>query len=164
MRGGFGRPCGPSRRQFVPSLLPGIASGYALDAATGTGVAISEWLRLVALMAVPLPGYAKSLGPGDTGYMHEELHGVYRTFFGGKCPCTVGECRPTVIRPSAARGSGMDVLVDGVWYPVPEDAIKLRHGIPSELLQFPAHVCARQHYDSGKPTPVIECVVYNGAI
>jgi hypothetical protein len=58
----------------------------------------------------------------------------------------------------------MEVLVDGVWYAVSKDAVILRKGLPPELLPFAAHVCARKHWTSGVPTPVIECVVYNGGV
>jgi hypothetical protein len=108
---------------------------------------------------------AGKLGPGDQGYRHEELHELYQGFFQGKCPCSIGECRPTMVRPNAAvPDTAMEVLIDGSWYPVPKDAVKLRENIPIQLLTYPAHVCARRYYLSGRLAPLIECVIYNGAI
>lgn len=124
-----------------------------------------------AIMALSiLPAYSQDhattrLGLGDQGFDHEYLHKFYQEFFQGKCPCSTGECRPTIVRPNATvPDTAMEVLIDRSWYPVPKDAVKLRNNMPAELLQYSAHVCARQFYRNGKLTPVIECVVYNGAI
>jgi len=85
--------------------------------------------------------------------------GFIKRFSAASVPAPSASVVPQLSDQASPAGVAWTVLVDGAWCPVPEDAIKLRHDIPSELLQFPAHVCARQHYDSGKPTPVIECVV-----
>lgn len=86
-------------------------------------------------------------------------------FAAGQCPCSIGECRPTLVRANpAVTDTGMEVLIDRNWYPVPKKALQLRTGMPIELLEYPAHVCARKYYYSGILRPIIECVVFNGAI
>jgi hypothetical protein len=123
---------------------------------------------VITLLFLP-PAYSQDdpsprLGPGDQGFDHKYLHKYYQEFFHGDCPCSVGECRPTLVRPNASvPDTAMEVLIDHVWYPVPKDALKLRNDIPPELLPFAAHVCARRFYRNGELKPVIECVVYNGA-
>lgn len=123
-------------------------------------------IALGGLLSLPLLVHAEEpKGPGDRGYRHEELHDYYQSYFKGKCPCADGECRPTIVRPNAAvPGTGMEVLIDGQWFAVPEKVLQTRINIPPELLVYPAHVCARPTWVDGAYVPMIECVVFNGAI
>jgi hypothetical protein len=119
---------------------------------------------ILTALFIPARAFSETLGLGDEGYEHPELHETYQKFFQGKCPCSVGECRPTKVRPNAAvADTGMEVLIDRQWYPVPKDALQLRTDMPAELLEYPAHVCARRTYVQGVLQPAIECVVFNGA-
>lgn len=119
---------------------------------------------ILSSLFIPVAAFAETLGLGDEGFEHPALHDLYQKFFHGKCPCSIGECRPTKLRPNAAvPDTGMEVLIDRVWYPVPKNALQLRTDIPPELLEYPAHVCARKTYSEGALMPTIECVVFNGA-
>ncbi len=130
------------------------------------GVAILLVCLLALPSATPHETNTKELRLGDTGYNHDGLHDVYGRYFKGQCPCSIGECRPTEVRANEkVPDTGMEVLVDRAWYPVPKDAVKFRTGIPVELLEYPAHVCARKAPTSGgEDRMIIECLIYNGAI
>lgn len=100
----------------------------------------------------------RKLGPGDKGYKHFELHEAYQKLYSsGKCNCKTGECRPTKYRLNAKSSSGADVLVDGVWYPAPIEALRPPKAVPEELWRDDAHVCAFITQQG----MVIECVIIN---
>ncbi|HVU75333.1 MAG TPA: hypothetical protein VHD38_00635 [Candidatus Paceibacterota bacterium] len=96
------------------------------------------------------------------GFMHCELHPYYQIVFPKwGCNCSTGECRPTdfkLVEPSAECPEGVMIMVDGVYCPVPRDALhKEKATIPAALLQWPAHVCCL----STPPDPKITCAWIN---
>lgn len=87
------------------------------------------------------------LGPGDFGFHHHENHDWYKDLTAPKtgwscCNGTsedssvVGDCRPT---KAYKVGDTWMALIDGEWYPVPQDII-----IKSDKNHEPyqAHICA----------------------
>jgi len=104
------------------------------------------------------------LQPGDLGYKHtEERHKAYQEFFrGGRCNCNTGQCRATIARPNKESPSGIDMKIDGKWYPIPAEVLH-RKAIPEELKRDEAHVCAFRPV-TPRTTPPIECAIYNDGV
>ena len=103
---------------------------------------------------------AEELGPGDTGFRHQELHPYYQQFFdSNRCHCGTGECRPTLYRSSATSESGVEVLMDGQWYSVPKSALISPKEAASALHTDPAHACGYWMEDEF----YVECVIINSA-
>lgn len=95
------------------------------------------------------------------GFMHCELHPYYtevRSLWG--CTCSVGECRPTkfqYVPESEANPEGVEVMVGGIFFPVPTGKLHHERKIPKELLAWPAHVCCTVE----PPAPTITCAWIN---
>ncbi len=104
------------------------------------------------------------LRPGDEGYRHACLHQYYKQLYdAGKCHCHTGYCRPTRIRYVAGIS---EVLISGVWYEFPREALKRKAEVPPELWEHEAHVCAHPlggTDEKGRPKVNIECVMENAA-
>jgi len=105
------------------------------------------------------------LGPGDHGYRSDEFNDTYRQLYSqGKCACKSGYCRPTNIRiTELGSPTGFDILVSGVWIPVPQESLHNERTLPRELWEAlmkdaDAHVCA--YPDASKPYGFrIECAI-----
>lgn len=122
-------------------------------------VAATAWLFAVApALADDIerePGMGplcKTLGLGDYGYKHLELHTAYqelskrladatplpdetkkalgdaygKIFGSGRCHCSTGQCRPTTYRSDEYSPTGVDLFVDGKWCAVPKSAFLSR--------------------------------------
>lgn len=108
----------------------------------------------------------QTLGPGDKGYRLDEFQPTYRgVYSSGKCACKSGYCRPTDTRPTELGSpTGKDILVQGVWMPVPMDSLQNEKTLTPELMQAlltgaHAHVCA--YPDSSAPYGYrIECSIF----
>lgn len=106
---------------------------------------------------------------GYRGFKHCEYHALYQAAFKNwNCHCYAGQCRPTEFRVapvSEHNPVGLEVYINGYWFPVPADALrKERAHMPAALLQWMSHACAND------PTikdgvvvmqPHIECVWIN---
>ena len=96
---------------------------------------------------------------GYFAFEHCNLHKFYGDTFVKvwNCNCGEGRCRPTVFRDapiSKDNPFGIEVFVDGKWYAVPSDKLRMgQAGMPPELFEWEAHVCA-----SNAEKPTIECV------
>lgn len=114
------------------------------------------------------------LGPGDEGYRKEELQSTYGELYSSqKCHCKSGYCRPTVVRPTQlAAETGLDILVNRAWRPIPKNSLHHERTLSPELMLklFPphegiqtadgymrGHVCAYETESSGRLT--IECAI-----
>lgn len=108
---------------------------------------------------------------GFKGFKHCEYHPLYQVAFKNwNCHCYAGQCRPTEFRVapvSEKNPSGLEVYLNGFWFPIPMDAMrKERANMPPQLLQWQAHGCANDPVLSeDKKTvvtpPHIECVWIN---
>lgn len=98
---------------------------------------------------------------GYRGFKHCELHEMYQEAFKNwNCKCYSGQCRPTSFRRASVTASnttGYEIYVDGSWFPIPEEALRIeRTTMTPELLEWEAHVCS-----SPRPDPHIECAWLN---
>ena len=82
------------------------------------------------------------------GKWHEEFYSKLRRNDGGSC-CNLMDCRPT---QSRMVDDHYEVIVDGVWTPVPSDKIN-----DVTAPDGGAHVCAPEQNDKNKG--VLFCVV-----
>lgn len=92
---------------------------------------------------------------GVHGVGHARNHDVYKRWLtpsGGSC-CNNEDCRPTQARFDPALAA-WQVLVDGVWCPVPEST---RRPYPSP--DGRAHVCAQKQANGYSPCGGIICFV-----
>ena len=105
------------------------------------------------------------------GFKHCGYHSLYQTSFKDwNCQCYSGQCRPTEFRVApvtAANPVGLEVQINGSWFPIPENALrKERANMSPELLKWMAHACANDPiFDEKKEKlvspPHIECVWIN---
>ncbi len=106
----------------------------------------TAWTASRAFAASERDGNGKQLG--DTGFMHDELHQFYPTYFDTiKCPCKQGECRPTRWQRDPKDGRTIQVLIDQVWVSATKttdirDQRDIPKNFPKALLRFSAHACA----------------------
>ena len=108
------------------------------------------------------------------GFKHCEYHSLYQTSFKDwNCQCYSGQCRPTEFRVApvtATNQTGLEVQINGSWFPIPQNALrKERANMSPDLLKWMAHACANdptfEQLDEKtivvKAPPHIECVWIN---
>lgn len=117
-------------------------------------------MRLIAIMflfLVPFCACAQDK-KGHHGVGHDKYHHWYQTLKtpeGLSC-CNDQDCRPTQTR---VRDGVHEILVDGVWVPVPMDRV-LKQSAPD----MGDHVCALPGYSQGETHPHILCVILGNGV